>query len=156
MLENATDLAIDNMNYEMLDALRIANRQINYIANLKSRNDYRIPYVTDKGVGMINLSLKSDSNEKGNISIKYESENLGMTTVNINLSDNSARVLLNVSESEYLSKVKEDIATIFEKNYGISQVEYQDTKVINYETYHGSAIPTDRLYSMVRDILKLL
>ena len=61
--------------------LRMRYREIGLIRNLSQRHDYRIPMVTEEGVGMIHLTLVQDAKEKGRISVHLNTQELGTVSV---------------------------------------------------------------------------
>lgn len=65
--------------------MRMRYREIGLIRNLSQRHDYRIPMVTEEGVGMIHLTLVQDAKEKGRISVHLNTQELGTVSVEAKL-----------------------------------------------------------------------
>ncbi|MDO5381522.1 MAG: DUF6240 domain-containing protein [Eubacteriales bacterium] len=160
--ENGNSVTVD---YNSLNDLRISNRQIGYIKNLAMRHDYMIPYVLDNKVGIINLTLVSDSEDKGRISVHLKSALLGEISVEAKVSDSQAGIFVmingeneerNNSLDERLSQLESDIKNEFD----ISEVSIHKSRTdrVPYIKYDDAdkSVPAEKLYGIASKIVKAL
>jgi len=165
-LQEAISLAGDldtevELNYEELLDLRIRNNQIGYINNLAARHDYKIPFISEDGdVGMINLTLVSDSENKGRISINLSSKTFGKISLEAKV-DSEKLGLFVVSDVELEEDAKSQLGNISDKvreEFGFDEVNvYTGTSEnVPYVTYDEAAdsVASDKLYEIAGYIVK--
>ena len=110
---------------------------------------------------MINLTLISDSEESGKISIKFSKETYGEMSVEAKVNSEEATLFvvadnkLNEGYEERLEELKDKLKATFRLN---SVVVYKSTSsLVPFTTYENNdAVPTDRLYEMAGLIVKTL
>lgn len=152
------------LDYEEFLDLRMREREIGYIANLSRKMDYRIPYAKENGeLGMLNLSLIQDGENKGRISIKMESSILG--NISIEAKVDGRRLGLFLVTDKVIDEAAEDKIAELESNIA-ENFSMDDVKVytstagevpyVTYEQSGESNVPTDTLYEMASDIVKLI
>lgn len=163
-ISQAGDLDTElDLNYEEFLDLRMKERTIGYIKNLAVRHDYRIPYATSQGdVGMINLTLVQDEEQKGRISVKMQSETFGKISVEARADEDNMNIFV-VTDRELAQDAEyaiDDMAEALRSEFGLKNVEVytgksDDVPYINYEKAADS-IATDRLYEMAGVIVRAL
>lgn len=145
-------------DHQKFEALRMKNRQIGMIANLSLRHDYRIPFLTEEGVGMMKLTLVKDPENTGRISLHFDSETLGTVSVEAKVSDQSIRLFGVCQEQEQqLSEKLDAVAQRLKADYDTAvQVVCSRSLYVNRITYDNAAgtIPTSQLYQMAKTIIE--
>lgn len=150
--------AEDNQEYENINEMRMRYKEIGIIRNLSARHDYRVPMVTEDGIGMIHLTLVQDSQEKGRISIYLNTKELGTVSVEAKVSEDNAQ-LYGISDSN-AEKLKEKLALAGEKlkeNCGVADVgvHCQDIRNVRRAAYDKAAetVASDKLYQAAKTIV---
>jgi DNA-binding winged helix-turn-helix (wHTH) protein len=149
----------DTADHDQIEDLRLMNQEIGIIKNLSIRHDYKIPFVTEDGIGTINLTLVSDEDEKGSISINFKNEALGEVSVEAKVHGSELNLYgLTDKEGSALEQRLGEVSEKLQADYDLSKVHYQCGNVseIHRITYSNAAnsVATDQLYSMARDIIK--
>ena len=157
MMEMAGANALSNLNFEMLELLRINNRQFNYASKLRDKGEYRIPYTSEDGIGMINLKLVSTSEFKGQIAIELDSKEYGKTSLNMQVSNDTIAASIKVSKSvEKMDILKDKIKDAYVNDASFKQVDFVE-KIDNINTAIGdSKVSTSSLYSLARKAVNAL
>jgi hypothetical protein len=156
-LENALN-SDENQNYESINELRMRNKEIGLIKNLSLRHDYKVPFVTESGVGLIHFTLINDSEQKGRISISLNDAQLGNVSVEARVSDTSAE-LYGISEraSSELNGRLENAAESLKEVCGVedTQVNCQNISTVRRVTYDKAAdsVSTNELYRAAKTII---
>ncbi|MGN0327506.1 MAG: DUF6240 domain-containing protein [Lachnospira sp.] len=160
--ENGDSVTVD---YNSLNDLRISNRQIGYIKNLAMRHDYVIPYISDSKVGIINLTLVSDSEDKGRISVHLKSASLGEISVEAKVRDSDAGIFVmsNVENEEQNNNLDERLLQLesdIKNEFDISEVSIHKSRTdkVPYIRYDEAdkSIPAEKLYGIASKIVKAL
>ncbi len=157
----ALDAAIqsnDNQDYRSIQELRMRNKEITLIKNLSLRHDYKLPVVTENGVGMIHLTLIQDNTEKGRISVSLNTEEFGEVSVEAKVTQDTVQIYgISEKESKTLSEKLETMAENLKENCGIENTEVycQDIKNVRRVTYDKAAdtVATDRLYQIAKNMI---
>lgn len=167
-LQEAVSLAGDldshlDLNYEELLDLRIRNNQITYINNLAARHDYRIPYISENGdAGMINLTLVTDSEERGRVSVKLSDTEFGEMSIELKTNASSMNMFV-VSEKELGKEGEDRINTLkdtLKTSFNLNEVELylgvsSEVPYITYdETY--SSVASETLYRMAKTVVEAM
>ena len=157
MMEMAGANALSNLNFEMLELLRINNRQFNYASKLRDKGEYRIPYTSEDGIGMINLKLVSTSEFKGQIAIELDSKEYGKTSLNMQVSNDTIAASIKVSKSvEKMDILKNKIKDTYVNDASFKQVDFVE-EIDNINTTIGdSKVSTSSLYSLARKAVNAL
>lgn len=150
-----------DQNYETINELRIRHKEIGLIRNLSKRHDYRIPMVTEDGIGMIHFTLVQDSSEKGRISIHLNTKELGTVSVEAKVNGETAEVYgISDSNAQGLSEKLTETAESLKEHCGIEKTEVycQDIKTVRRVTYDKAAdsVPADRLYQIAKTMVYML
>ena len=153
--------ADDNQDYETIRDLRMRYREIGLIRNLSQRHDYRIPMVTEEGVGMIHLTLVQDAKEKGRISVHLNTQELGTVSVEAKVGSDSAELYgISDTSADKLSEKLEQAAEELKENNGFKEVEVhcQDIRTVRRVTYDKAAesVASDKLYKAAKTIVYAL
>lgn len=146
-----------DITFDRLNELRINNRVIGIISNLAIRNDYRIPVATENGVGMINLTLVSDNDDRGRISVKLDSETFGELSVEAKIDGSNMWLFVIGKSSDGLDDVLEELSGTFKEQFGMESVHtgVSINENVPYITYDESEekTPTDKLFAMAETIV---
>lgn len=153
--------ADDNQDYETIRDLRMRYREIGLIRNLSQRHDYRIPMVTEEGVGMIHLTLVQDAKEKGRISVHLNTQELGTVSVEAKVGSDSAELYgISDTSADKLSEKLEQAAEELKENNGFKEVEVhcQDIRTVRRVMYDKAAesVASDKLYKAAKTIVYAL
>jgi hypothetical protein len=159
-LENAVSSEADQ-DYESINELRMRNKEIGLIKNLSLRHDYKVPFETEGGIGLIHFTLISDSDQKGRISISLNDRRLGNISVEARVGTDSAE-LYGISErasgelTDRLEAAAEDLKEVCE--IPETQVHCQDIRTVRRVTYEKAAdsVPTNTLYRAAKTIISSL
>ncbi len=157
LMEN-DDIDID---YNMLRNSILENKQISVIAALAKKHDYNVPVLTGEGVSMMKLTLISDSDDKGRISISFESPEWGKTSVEIRVSENAVGLHgVCAKEETALQTRLVEIAQSVKNEYAFEQATVYCTRsdMVNRITYEDAKdkVATERLYRMSKSIISKL
>lgn len=157
-----TDTEEVPVDYDTFEELRISNRQIRYISNLARKNDYRIPYVKNGKAGLINLTFLQDSNDKGKISIKMDTEAYGELSLEAKVTgkDMSLYVKQNSNtvhpDDRSIYKSFQELENALRTEHGMNSVRINTVRVpdVNYVTYEnsGASVPADELYKIAQTV----
>ena len=163
------------ITYKKLENIRAVNRQIGYIKSLALRHDYKIPYDTGNGIGMINLTFKADSDDKGRISIKMDSPSYGELSVETRISGNGAAMFVISKNSNEVSENDtdndkdtqsnkntindriSDIESILKDKFDITDINtfYSKSEAVPYIKYDDAAeTSSNKLYQIAQEIIK--
>lgn len=148
----------ENQNYESINELRMRYKEISLIRNLSARHDYKIPMVTEDGIGMIHLTLIQDSEEKGRISVNLNTKTLGTVSIEAKISGDTAELYgISDKDAQILSEKMQETAENLKERCGITQanVYCQDIKTVRRVTYDKAAdsVAPDRLYRIAKTIV---
>lgn len=155
-LKSAVEQTADN--YDSLKILMSQNRQIKMLANMSKRHDYNIPFMSDEGIGMMKLTLIQDENDKGRISINYDSENYGNVSVEAKVSRQLSEIygICQNNEPEFAEKL-EKIAAAVKEEYSIEEMSVycSRSETISRITYNGAenAMASEELYKIAKSII---
>ncbi len=149
------------ITYDILHSRILENKQINVIAALARKHDYNVPVMTEDGVSMMKLTLVSDSDDKGRISISFESSTWGKTSVEVKVSADTVGVhgMCTKDDASLQSRLVE-IAQEIKVEYSFAQASVYCTRndLVNRITYDEAAdkVATERLYRMSKSIISKL
>lgn len=148
----------ENQNYESINELRMRYKEISLIRKLSARHDYKIPMVTEDGIGMIHLTLIQDSTEKGRISVNLNTKTLGTVSIEAKISGDTAELYgISDKDAQILSEKMQETAENLKERCGITQanVYCQDIKTVRRVTYDKAAdsVAPDRLYRIAKTIV---
>lgn len=148
----------ENQNYQSIEELRMRYKEIGLIRNLSARHDYKIPMVTEDGVGIIHLTLIQDNTQKGRISVHLNTKELGTVSVEAKISGDKAELYgISDGDSQKLSERMQKTAETLKEQCGIAEanVYCQDIKTVRRVTYDQAADSTapDRLYGIAKTIV---
>lgn len=154
----STVKAEDNQDYETINELRMRYKEIGLIRNLSERHDYRIPMVTEDGIGMIHLTLIQDTQEKGRISIYLNTKELGDVSVEAKVGDDNAQLYaISDGDTEKLTEKLAQAAERLKEVCNVSDVEVhcRDIRTVRRVTYDKAAesTATDKLYMAAKTIV---
>ena len=171
----SADADKSEITYEKLENIRVLNRQIGYIKSLALRHDYKIPYDTGNGIGMINLTFKADSNDKGRISIKMDSPSYGELSVETRISGSSAAIFVisknndeayendtdndkdTQNNKNTINDRISDIESILNDKFDITDINtfYSKSEAVPYIKYDAAAeTSSNKLYQIAQEIIK--
>lgn len=129
--------------YESVHEVLLKNKIINLLQNLSSRRDYRIPFMSGDGIGVMRLMLVSDEEDKGKISIHYEDDSFGEVSVEIKVRGNIADIYgMSRDESEAFEKKLNYAAENLKEKFGFDEV-----RIYNVQAEH----PADIYYENAKD-----
>lgn len=148
----------ENQNYQSINELRMRYKEVGLIRNLSARHDYKIPMVTEDGIGMIHLTLIQDSTEKGRISVNLNTKTLGTVSIEAKISGDTAELYgISDKDAQILSDKMQETAENLKEHCGIEQanVYCQDIKTVRRVTYDKAAdsVAPDRLYRIAKTIV---
>ncbi len=148
----------EDINYEELESIRMRNRQIGLITNLSMRHDYSVPLVTEKGISMLRLTLFSDTDDKGSISIHFEDEDLGTVSVEARVRKTEIGLYgVCKGDDRQLWQRLAQVAEYLKADYGVQKVSVFSSRsdLVNRITYAAAAdsTPNDVLYKMSKTII---
>ena len=157
-----TDTKEDITAYEAFEELRISNRQIRYISGLARKNDYRIPYVKNGKAGLINLTFHTDSEDKGKISVRMNTQQYGDIAIEAKVTKDAIALYVKqestseAKKADGIDKELDKLREILRSDYGIDDVKLDTVKVdaVNYVTYEDSdkEVPSDKLYRIAQAV----
>lgn len=144
--------------YQDLRELILQNKQIQIAANLSRRHDYNIPYATESGIGMMKLTLVSDSSDKGRISLGFESAQFGRVSVEARVTAKSMGLYGVCREEEGVLREKlEQIAETLTTAYDFESVQVYcgRSETVNRVIYDHAAESraSDELYKIAKTII---
>ena len=148
----------EDINYEALEQVRMRNRQIGLITNLSMRHDYSIPFMTQEGIGMMRLTLLSNTDEKGSISMHFEDDELGAVSVEARVhgSDMGLYGVCNQKDSQLWQRLAQ-VSEHLKAEFGMRKVSVfcSKSELVNRITYTAAAdsTPNDVLYKMAKTII---
>lgn len=133
----------EDADYETINNLRLINRQIGFISKLSLRHDYNVPFMTADGssIGMIKLTLVSDKNEKGKISIHFEDNDMGTVSVEAKVNGANMDIFGICSNNrDVLHSKLENAAQKITEDFGIDQtsVYCSSSEIVGRVTYEDS------------------
>ena len=148
----------DNQDYQSINELRMRNKEIGLIKNLSARHDYKIPVVTEDGVGMIHLTLVQDSTDKGRISVSLNTKEFGSVSVEAKVTKDSVQIYgISDKDANALLERLESMAESLKENCGIENTEVycQDIRNVRRVTYDKAAdtVATDKLYQIAKSMI---
>lgn len=133
----------EDADYETINNLRLINRQIGFISKLSLRHDYNVPFMTADGssIGMIKLTLVSDKNEKGKISIHFEDNDMGTVSVEAKVNGTNMDIFGICSNNrDVLYSKLENAAQKITEDFGIDQTKVYciSSEIVGRVTYEDS------------------
>lgn len=152
------DAQTEALRYEEFEALRMKNRQIGFIADQSLRHDYQIPFLTEDGIGMLKLTLVSDEEERGKISLHFESEQFGTVSVEAKVTGGEIGLYgVCVQNEDLLTEKLEDAAQNLQASFDVTSaaVYCSRSEWVSRITYEQAAVTTatDKLYQMAKAII---
>ena len=121
----------------------LKNKIINLLQSLSSRRDYRIPFMSGDGIGVMRLMLVSDEEDKGKISIHYEDDSFGEVSVEIKVRGNIADIYgMSRDESEAFEQKLNYASENLKERFGFDEV-----RIYNVQAEH----PADIYYENAKD-----
>lgn len=157
-VEGTNDTNRSVVTYDKLNTLRISHRQIGFIRNLARRNDYRIPVTSENGVGLIKLTLISDNDNRGRISIKLDSDSFGEVSAEAKVEEHSIGLFVISNGEKKPDEIMESLPDILKKEFGFESVHtyLSESHEVPYITYDGAEkkIPTEKLYKIAETLVK--
>lgn len=153
----------DNDAYEDINRLRLQNRQLGILDNLSRRHDYNVPFLTEDGVGVMKLTLVTNltDDKKGSISVSFESDTMGLVSVEAKVSSDSVDIygVCQKDDDELKEKIN-DIAAQLREKHDINRVAIYTNKIewVRRVTYDWAPenVATDKLYKMSKTIISCL
>lgn len=112
LIENArrlADEAVGNVDsYIDMESLRLLGNNMKLMGMLAHKNNYRIPYKTGDGTGVINLKIIESGENTGSFVIKMRDGRFGELTVEAKADSRSvrARIMCDEPKSEELLRIK--------------------------------------------------
>ena len=129
--------------YESVHEILLKNKIINLLQSLSSRRDYRIPFMSGDGIGVMRLMLVSDEEDKGKISIHYEDDSFGEVSVEIKVRGNIADIYgMSRDESEAFEQKLNYASENLKERFGFDEV-----RIYNVQAEH----PADIYYENAKD-----
>ena len=129
--------------YESVHEVLLKNKIINLLQSLSSRRDYRIPFMSGDGIGVMRLMLVSDDEDKGKISIHYNDDSFGEVSVEIKVRGDIADIY---GMSRYASEAFEQ-----KLNYAAENLKekfgFEEVRIYNVQSEH----PADIYYENAKD-----
>ena len=105
----------DDITYDgILSLARMAN-SISFYKNLRSREVYEVPIVTERGVTACNVTIQSGGGQKGTVEISMDSEELGRIQAAFRVNGTHVRGFVTADRAESLPACRE-ILNEFEKD----------------------------------------
>ncbi len=151
----AEDSTIDDLDYQLFDMYRKSTRQFNYIANRAKERDYKIPYMTEEGLGIMNVSLVSEE-EVSSLAIKLNSKTYGCSELNLEVNDLSVNLSLSIENSDRaLETLKSDLEAVLRNQHGFTEVTFNEI-FQNENRKKATQIPTESLYEIARDMVTVM
>ena len=161
------------IRFEDYDNLRVADRESAILGKLDRQNDFRIPYNTESGVGMMNLTFKSDSADSGKISIKLTDSKIGEIGLELKVTNDSVNIFAQVSDSasaeeeNKAAELLEELRTSLTQEEGMGSVTVYSRKTdnVSYITYADSdmnahsadeGVTVSRLYGLARRVIEIV
>lgn len=150
-----------DMSYEYCRRVQLGNQAIHMACNMSRRNDYRIPVVNESGVGMMNLTLVSDTEENGRISVNYEASKWGNVSVEVKVSESRASITVHCQKNENdCENAMNELAGILKNEYSLEEctVYTNGAKQVHRVIYNEAKdnIPTKVLYRMSKTIVSTI
>lgn len=158
MRQMAGEGTIDNLNYNLLDMFRKSTRQFNYIANSAKNYDYRIPYMTQEGVGMMNISfgVKGSQNKAADLAIELNSKNYGSTSLLLDINETSVNVALTIENSAAAyEELKSNIENVLRSEHGFNEVLFS-SRFENDNRKKETQISSQSLYEIAKDMVTVM
>ena len=128
LMENARRLADEAVgrvdSYIDMEALRMLGNNMKLMGALAHKNNYRIPYKTQDGTGVINLKIIETGENTGSFVIKMRDGRFGGVTVEAKADSRfvHARIMCEDKESEELLNIKAKEITEALKQRGTEDV----------------------------------
>ncbi|MBQ4284774.1 MAG: hypothetical protein IJB96_12715, partial [Lachnospira sp.] len=149
------------ITYDILRSRILENKQISVIAGLARKHDYNVPVVTEEGVSVMKLTLVSDTQEQGRISISFESSVWGKTSVEVKVTADSVGMHgMCTKEDASLQAKLIEVAHEIKAEYAFANASVYCTRndLVNRITYDDAAtkVATERLYRMSKSIISKL
>lgn len=144
--------------YEEFETLRMKNRQIRFIADQSLRHDYHIPFLTEEGIGMMKLTLVSDEEDHGRISLNFESETFGTVSVEAKVAGQEIGLYgVCVQNEDLLTEKLENTAQDLQASFNVSKAEVccSRSEWVSRIKYEQAArtTATNQLYQMAKTII---
>lgn len=157
-LKNAID-SDKTGDYENIEELRRINKEIGLIKNLSLKHDYKIPFVTKKGIAAINLTLIQDDENRGRVSVNFNTEEFGNVSVEMQVNTDKVNIYAMSDKDDLWLKDKLDtLSDSIKDDFGIDNVQVSVTRCdrISRVTYAAAAdsVATDKLYGMAKCVIK--
>lgn len=105
----------DDITYDGIMSLAKMANGISFYRNLRSRQMYEVPIVTERGVTGCHVTIQHGDGMKGTVEISIESESLGKVQATFRVSARHVKGFVTVERSENLSECQQ-ILTGFEKD----------------------------------------
>lgn len=105
----------DDITYDGVLSLAKMAGSISFYKNLRSRQMYEVPIVTEQGITACNVTIQSDGTRKGTVEISMASEQLGRVQATFRVSEGHVRGFVTAEQTESLS-VCQEILKGFEKD----------------------------------------
>lgn len=106
----------DDITYDGIAALAKMAGSISFYQNLRQRQMYEIPIVTEEGVTNCHITIQNGAKqEKGTVEISMESEALGKVQATIKVNGRSVRAFVTAENRESMEKCRQ-ILNEFEKD----------------------------------------
>lgn len=148
----------ETQTYSNIEELRMMGKEIGIIKNLGQKHDYKIPLVVDGEVGTINLQIIEDSDDKGKIAIKLETNELGNVSIECKLSSENASIFaITDGDKSVLSDRINSVTNQMVTNLGIEKVgvyvgKSNEIPDVNYNT-DRSKISMKKLYDFAKILI---
>lgn len=157
-LTDSTLATNENQSYLDINQLRMMGKEIGMLQNLAQRHKYKIPFIVNDEIGTINLQIVNGSEEKGKLSIRFETKELGNISIECKLDKDEVNIfaLTNANEKELTDRLNKVTETM-KDSLGINKFNTYINKAIqvpevNYKTEDGG-ITVKKLYDIAKTIL---
>lgn len=159
--DDVQDGSGETITYDVLRTRILENKQINVLAAQARKHDYNVPVMTEDGISMMKLTLMSDSEEQGRISISFESAVWGKTSVEVKVNSGALGMhgMCTKDDASLQTKLVE-VAQAVKVEFAFEQATVYCTRsdLVNRITYDNAQdkVATERLYRMSKSIISKL
>lgn len=150
-------ISTDNGQNLDLQALRSLTQGVRLAGTLAGHQDYVIPFETEDGIGIINVKLVHDGQDRGKIRMNVDFSNGRKKYLECNVDGSRLDIFLmeNEDESAYVDEeLTEGLEDLGYENIRINRVRSKE--VVNGSGTRQNQVPTARLYQTAKIIIKNL